>query len=440
MTRRALLAIVGVAAAAVVVFGVPLAMYAARLDHAEAILQLERDATRAVTAVPSDFATSNDPVELPRPRSATRLGLYDVVGRLVVGDGPARSDRLVRQAQAGRVARGTVADELVVAVPVTADERRQGIVRAALPMVAVRGDTLLTWGAIAALALLAIAASALLAAWQARRLSDPMLALTDAARRLGAGDFATPAPRTGIVEIDRAAAALDDTASRLELALRRERSFSADVAHQLATPLTRLRLLLEQARPATKHDPALTTTVDRALEQADVLEGTIDDLLTLARDARRPDTVTDLAPLLADVEDRWHGTLAAEGRPLRVVVPSGMPPVRASAAAVRQILDVLVHNAAVHGDGEARVVARPGDRAVAVDVSDDGTGITDPDDAFARRSPSANGTGIGLALARSLAEAEGGRLVLAATGPFPTLTLLVPVARLDAALEDSGAP
>jgi signal transduction histidine kinase len=93
-----------------------------------------------------------------------------------------------------------------------------------------------------------------------------------------------------------------------------------------------------------------------------------------------------------------------------------------SAAAVRQVLTVLVDNAATHGRGTITVAVREAAAAVAIDVGDEGAGVHEPE-LFARR---ADGHGIGLALARRLAEAEGGRLQLTRAAP-PIFTLLLPV-------------
>jgi K+-sensing histidine kinase KdpD len=94
------------------------------------------------------------------------------------------------------------------------------------------------------------------------------------------------------------------------------------------------------------------------------------------------------------------------------------------------VLDVLFGNALAHGGGTVTVTVRVADAGttVVVDVYDEGAGITaDPSVIFRRRSPQARGTGIGLALARSLIEADGGRLELTKTRPA-TFTMLLPVA------------
>jgi signal transduction histidine kinase len=129
-----------------------------------------------------------------------------------------------------------------------------------------------------------------------------------------------------------------------------------------------------------------------------------------------------------EVPDGWHSTLAAVGRPLRFRVGDHLPNAVASSAAVRQVLSVLLDNASRHGDGAVTVAGRDATDALAIDVSDEGAGVADPDQLFRRRSPTAGGHSIGLALARSLAEAEGGRLMLGRSAP-PTFTLLLPLHR-----------
>jgi signal transduction histidine kinase len=105
----------------------------------------------------------------------------------------------------------------------------------------------------------------------------------------------------------------------------------------------------------------------------------------------------------------------------------GLPTVAVSDRAVRQILDVLVDNAQRHGAGAITVAAHPASSGVMVEVGDEGPGIRgDPESVFERRVSSSGGTGIGLALARSLAEAEGGRLVLRSAGPHPVFVLVLP--------------
>jgi signal transduction histidine kinase len=300
-----------------------------------------------------------------------------------------------------------------------------GVVRASTPYRGVWLQIAGAWAVMVALGVVAVLATWLLARRQARRLSAPLEELAGAAQRLGEGDFSVRTAASGIPEIDAAGSALDVTAARLGDLVSRERAFSSHASHQLRTPLTGLRLALETACDAPA--PAQRAAVASALESADRLERTIDDLLSLAR--HRPGTRAELplAELVEDWTSAWGPVLAGLGRRLRVTAGAGLPGSRASQAAVRQVVDVLLDNAVVHGAGTVGLVVRDAGGTVAVDVTDEGDGPPEPDAVFRSREHAEPGHGIGLALARALAEAEGGRLVLARARP-PVFSLLLPAA------------
>jgi signal transduction histidine kinase len=230
------------------------------------------------------------------------------------------------------------------------------------------------------------------------------------------------------------AQSLNSTADRLGGLVTRERAFSADASHQLRTPLTGLRLGLEMALEKPNGD--LRPDVLAAIEHADRLERIVDDLLDLARDVPPPNEPLDVAGLLAELRADRLPTLTATGRSLLVVVEGDIPRSAASASAVRQILSVLLDNATVHGAGQITVTARNAGGALAIDVADEGPGTAVSEQLlFARRSGAAAGHGIGLPLARSLAEAEGGRLRLTRPAP-PVFTLLLPARRAEWATDE----
>jgi signal transduction histidine kinase len=262
------------------------------------------------------------------------------------------------------------------------------------------------------------------ARWQSGRLAQPLEELEAAAHELGDGDFSVRARTSGVREIDSVASSLNSTADRLGGLVSRERAFSADASHQLRTPLTGLRLGLEMAQDLP--DSSLRPAVNTAIEQADRLERIIDDLLSLARDVPGRDEPLDTPGLLAELRGDWLPQLSADGRSLLIAVDPEAPRAAVSPSAVRQILHVLLDNASTHGDGLVTVTARNAGGALAIDVADEGNGTTRTEaELFARRGEHADGHGIGLALARSLAEAEGGRLRLTAPSP-PVFTLLLP--------------
>lgn len=422
MRRRLVVAIVAVAAGAVALFALPLGIAVQRSYTDEELLRLQRDTVAATRAIdiggPGDAA---DPLELPPSRD--RLGVYDARGHRIAGRGPVTADRIVLDALRGRrPADRSGADDLVAAVPLLTSERVVGALRAERGDGAVERATRRAWIALAAIAVAVVALASLGALVLSRRLALPLERLAVAARRLGSGDFSMRAPVTGLPEADEVARALDTTAARLDELVSRERAFSVDASHQLRTPLAALRIELESLQLEGDASPQLA----RAVAQLDRVEQTIETLLALARDAPRGDVRVDLVSLVDEAAERWHGTFAAAGRPLRTKVPAGAQWAEASPEVVEQVLEVLLDNALKHGAGEVGVALRERDGWIVVEVSDHGNGFQgDPEDAFARRSSGAAGHGIGLALARSLAHAEGGRLS-AATGPAgPVVTLML---------------
>jgi len=169
--------------------------------------------------------------------------------------------------------------------------------------------------------------------------------------------------------------------------------------------------------------------IRHALSDVDRLETTIEDLLHLARDTAGQRAPVNLAQALHDLERRWQGGFVADGRRLVVDTTQRMASPTVSGAALAHVLDVLVDNARRHGAGEVLVGAREMAGAIAVSVTDRGTGIVDPAAIFERRHSGAGGTGIGLALARRLTEAEGGRGRLRETAEGTSFELTLPVTR-----------
>ena len=365
-----------------------------------------------------------------------RVTVYDGNGDRLAGSGPDAPADVVSDALDGDTETDTVGNLLEAAVPIPYSDEVIGAVAVATPSTILR-DVVVIWVGMVGLAIAAVSVAWLVGRRQARRLARPLEDLEESARRLGDGDFSVRTHRGGIAEIDAVGAALDATAARLDHLLAGERAFSADVSHQLRTPLAGLRLRLEAV--AERADPDTRRAVAASLVDADRLEAIIDELLTLAHAGQAAAAgPVDLDALLGELSPEWGARLALHGRELEVRVDPGAPDARASTAAVRQVLGVLVDNATIHGRGTVAVTVREASGAVAVDVSDEGPGVQDPEGTvFAQRADRRDGHGIGLALARRLAEAEQGRLTLSRTAP-PVFTLLLPAAADTADVQEAG--
>lgn len=426
--RRRIVSLAVVAALMTVgLFGLPLAAVVARymLDAEHSALDKSTDTLGLRLA--AGFARGDVPAALP-PDGEVRFALYDERGARLVGDGPPTADDAVHDVLRGAgIVDGDGDGQFLVAVPLYDGERVAGVLRGAIPQGPTYLRIALTLTGTAAGALLAVGAVWLVSRRLAARLAGPLEDLAAAARTVGGGDFTATAPASRIPEIDEVGSALNGAAARIGGLIARERAFSADASHQLRTPLAGLRLGLEAALDTPDQD--LHTAVVTAMAGADRLERTIDDLLALARDTDHHRGPLDLPALLAGVRRDWTGPLAGAGRSLTVTAVPEPPAAAASAPALRQVLDVLLDNALRHGRGTVTVTVRDAGDALAIDVADDGPGVTGPEqDLFTRRSERASGHGIGLALARTLAEAEGGRLLLTRRTPalFSVLVPLTP--------------
>jgi signal transduction histidine kinase len=427
LRRRVLISIVSVTAGAVLVFSLPLGWALAQVYRGEAVAVLQRDTTWAAADLGVKSALDPAAVEgFDELSPGVDVGLYTLVGRRISGEGPSTS-QLAEQAGDGALHQAVETGHLAVVAPVVRGGRVVATLRVWMPWDQVTDRWMQVWLLLAALGTAVVALSALVA-WQlARRMATPLERLTVIAGALGDGDFTIRAPYTGIREVDTAGQALEATARRLGQVLKQERSFTTAVSHQLRTPLTALVLGLEAAQTAGER--ARREAVATALRRAEHLKESVDELMRLARETHRGDLAVDAAAVAERVARRHRAAVAEAGRGLVVRCEPDLAPVRVSEAAIAQILGTLLENALVHGRGEIRLTVSDLGTGVSIEVGDDGPGLASDDEqpVFAQRSSGAGRHGLGLPLARSLAEAEGGRLVIRRSGPRPVFSLLLPI-------------
>ena len=326
----------------------------------------------------------------------------------------------LEQAAVGRIGRSTADGRVAVAVPLATDVcGRPLLLHASQPDTELRRGVVGAWTLIAGVALGVATVAAISVWWLGRRLAAPFEALTTSARRLGEGDFSVRAPRSDLPEADAIAVALDDTAARLGRAMERSAAFTADASHQLRTPLTALRLQLE----SLEAQGADAAGIAAAFAEADRLEATIDDLVSLTR-VEAPEVEVDLGALIAERLPAWGALGREQGREVRLE-RRPTPAVRVRPGAVIQAVAVLVDNALRHAEGDVvvRVAPTAPDRpgaAVQICVIDAGPGP----DAVALRPG-----GRGLVLARTLVAAEGGQVTVGAASGGSRICVVIPVRR-----------
>lgn len=434
MRRRLLTSMVGVLAAALLAFALPLAWLVRGLLVDRALDGLEATVDQVAVFV-DDRARTCAEVDLVLGSVVEEQGLVVTLftrdGTLVgssTGATPTVGREVVAAAE-GATGRRRGAGELAVAVPLSTRAcGQQLLLQATAPDDGLRSDVVRAWAGLGGGVLAVLLLAVVVGAATADRLVRPLVSLARSATRLGEGDFGERAPRSGIPEPDAIADALDRTAERLDRAIERSRSFTADASHQLRTPLTALRLQLDLA--AQLDGDARAVALDEAVVELDRLEQVVEELASLT-DVGASEESVDVGALVADVVEAARPVARAAGRTIELeVLPH--PAVLARPGAVRQAVQVLVDNALQHGRGAVTVGVRPtlpdaAAQGVRIVVTDEGDG---PDDAAVARLMSRDRAslpplrgGRGLRLARRLVEGEDGRLVVTPHDPTVTLVL-----------------
>ncbi|MGW6574328.1 ATP-binding protein [Streptomyces sp. NPDC054945] len=399
MRRRLINSTLAVVLVVIAVFGVSLVIVETRTITSSAQDRIESEALRLVGIVEANVLEDKpiDPVALGEQLDAGHHARITVPGQSAVQVGAPILESVIRG-----TARGEQGEVVVV------EEARSTVTREV-------GRTLAVVGAVA---LLAVVAAVLLAVRQANRLASPLTDLAETAERLGSGDPRPRHKRYGVPELDRVADVLDSSAERIGRMLTAERRLAADASHQLRTPLTALSMRLEEI---TVTDDLATVREEAtiALTQVERLTDVVQRLLTNSRDPRTGSAVPfDLDEVVKQQVEEWRPAYRSAGR---AIVRSGRTGVRAvgTPGAVSQVLATLVENALMHGGGTVALRTRVIGNQAVLEVTDEGPGV--PPDLgnriFERTISGRNSTGIGLAVARDLAEADGGRLELLQAQP-----------------------
>jgi signal transduction histidine kinase len=275
---------------------------------------------------------------------------------------------------------------------------------------------------IAVALVVAVALAAWLAALLAARTARPVEELAEAAGRLGAGDPRPLGRRYGVAELDQVADGLDSSARRLSSLLAADRELAVDASHQLRTPLTALSMRLEEMIAAADDPDVVREEGSAALAQAERLADVVTQLLSLSP-ARRATAasaaLTGIDEIIRQQVIEWEPAFRRARRKLVVIGARGLQ-AHVTPGGLAQILATLLDNALMHGGGTVTIQTSQNSRSVVIEVRDEGNGV--PPDLVSRifeRSVSGRpeGTGLGLALARTMAAADGGRVVLVKPKP-----------------------
>jgi signal transduction histidine kinase len=440
VSRRILLGYLGLVVVVLLALEVPLGIQNARTERRDLEAKVERDAN-ALASLAEDALRSPARNRL-RPLAAVAYGYgRDTGSRVVIVDRrgiaavdtrpPGRGAQSfasrpeIAAALRGRVAIGTRPSAtlhtnlLYVAVPVAAAGRVEGAVRITYPTSTVDARIRRYWLVLAAIAAVVLTVAALAGIRLAAFLARPLSRLEDAAAAVGGGDLAARAPEDlGPPEIRSLAAVFNETTAKLDQLLRSQEEFVADASHQLRTPLTALRLRLENLERDVV--PAGRRELEGALVELDRLGLLVDGLLSLSRAAAgaAPAQQLDLEVLVHERVDAWSALAQERGLTL-VAETDGVVLARVGTERIRHVLDNLVENAVEvsPAGGTVTVAARLTPPWAELRIGDQGPGL-DAEGlrrAFDRfwRGRGGEGSGLGLAIVRRLVEADGGQVELA---------------------------
>ncbi|MGE7432508.1 MULTISPECIES: ATP-binding protein [Kitasatospora] len=400
MKRRMINSLLGVVLVVVAVFCVPLALIEKQSIVNAANDRVDAAAVRVLGLVESRLA-AGEPVTGEKFAAQVTDGSFvtvDIPGQPLIAVGRPVTGPALTATEQG------LSGEVVTVVQSRTDVDRE------------IGNMLLLLGLVA---LLAVQAAVALAVWQAKRLARPLTDLAETAERLGSGDPRPRDRRYGVPELDRVAEVLDTSAERIARMLTAERRLAADASHQLRTPLTALSMRLEEITALAEEPNTVREEATIALQQVERLTDVVQRLLTNQRDPHSPTAVVfDLDDVIKQQIEEWGPSLRETGRSLRIeglrsVSVIGTP------GTVAQILATLIENSLMHGAGAITLRVRPSGNSIVAEVQDEGPGVPPElgNRVFERAVSGRNSTGIGLAVARDLAEADGGRLELLSLKP-----------------------
>ena len=378
---------------AIVAFGVPLALNLSARVNAEVRTQAQAQAD-VVAATAADLLgmTSRKQLStLARTAAASARGRVLIVNAtghvLADSSGPAElgtnyesrpeiETRALdgRQVQVQRASRTLGKQILATAVPIVHNGRVAGAVRVTESVAAVHHAVLQVELALALIGLVVLALGLLAGGLLAAQIGRPLRRLEAVARRLAQGDLRARAKVEGSLEQRSLSSSFNEMTDRIERLLNAQQDFVADASHQLRTPLTGLRLRLEEAK-AIASDPG-AAELDAAIGEVDRLAHTVDELLLLTRAGTRrlAGSRVALGDLVTDALERWRPHASERGITLTRQRDGGPGTVWAARADLERALDALLENAlAYSASGSTVTVVCSGGR---IEVRDHGPGIS----------------------------------------------------------------
>ena len=433
MSRRLLASYLALTVVVLASLEIPLAIVNARNERQDLTAKVERDAF-AAASLAEDGLQAGAPAT-PALQALVRRYRSETGGRIVIVDrrGQSVADSHatvpgesqfgtrpeIKAALSGRTVTGIRRSRtlgtglLYVAVPVASNGVVHGAVRITYPTSELDARVRRYRLALLAVAAIVLAAASLAGVLLARSVTRPLRRVEEAASRVGSGDLDARAPEdAGPPEVRRLARELNDTTGKLAALLHSQEQFVADASHELRSPLTALRLRLENLDPVPQE----------ALQEMERLSRVVDELLALARAdaAPAPASPVDVGDIARRRVETWEAFAGERG--VRLEASGGEVWAQTGDGRLEQVVDNLLANAldAAPRGSTIRVEVARTNGWVELHVIDEGPGL-EPEErarAFDRfwRGPGGGGggSGLGLAIAKRLVTADGGEIELCA--------------------------
>ena len=445
MKKRLLVAMVGLVGVVLVAHDVPLALHLSQIERDRLTTAIERDAFTIGGKI-----TPTLTLEDPERRSAINAVLDEYLqtksGTIVVVDSngyllsstdlsvtpgtdyvgrPEIATALLGDPSSGTRLSNTLGGDLVyVAVPVLSGAEVLGAVRITFPKSVLDKSVRDQLQGLLLAASVSIAMAIVVALVFARTVSKPLDRLRVSTDILASGDLTATALEEGPGETRQLARSFNAMARRLGGLMDRQRSFAGDASHQLRTPLTALRLRLEQAGELITSAPEQAQIhIDEALNETDRLTQLTEQLLRLARaeGAVLEKEIIDVSEIVRDRAQEWQYLADEHEVEIIVQAPDSLM-INTNQLAVREIIDNYMDNALEVAPPKSQInltVLALVD-SVEIVVSDSGRGMSLQQrerafDRFWRADADSNrrtGSGLGLAIVAQLAQASGLRVEL----------------------------
>ena len=407
MRRRIILLVLTISSLILVSFLVPLALlvrsFVADRATSSATAHAQWVAPLVATLSPSDLRLTIARVNAQNPLEPTTVFLP---GGVVLGP-PAAQTSLVRLALRGSSFTRQVAGGKEILVSVQGMPKGTAVIETFVPEAVLGRGVSQAWLLLGLIGVGLLTLSVVVSTQLARSLLIPLAAVARASELLADGDLSARSPIEGPPEIRQVSSGLNRLAARIGELLAHERETLADLSHRLRTPLTALRIDAESLRDESEMIQLITDVDD--------LTRTVNEII---REARRPSAnggriACDAAEIVRERTAFWQALAEDQDRYMAVQIDADWLPVRVPAQDLSACVDILLENVFAHTPEGAAFGVRLTARATGgawLTVSDEGPGFAS--DYTARGTSSGGSTGLGLDIARRIAEASGGSLTI----------------------------